>query len=93
MNGQTELGPASNATNVKTRGALRRARKLQSRGQDSARRHLHGWLFGVALLSVVVHLNAFGNAFVFDDVVIIQDNARIRSLSNIPEIFRPVSWM
>ncbi len=77
---------------MKTTRTPEKARKPPLRGQASARRHLHLWLLGVALLSVVVYLNTFGNAFVFDDLDIIRDNVRIRSLSNIPELFSTNYW-
>ena len=43
---------------------------------------------GVALSAVVVYLNAFGNDFVLDDIGLIRDNLRIRSLATSSALFR-----
>src|SRR6188474_1623483 len=52
------------------------------------------WLLaaGVALLAILAHANAFGNAFVFDDLPIIRDNPRIRSLSGVPALYGEDYW-
>jgi tetratricopeptide (TPR) repeat protein len=47
---------------------------------------------GVALLAILAHANAFGNAFVFDDLPIIRDNPRIRSLSGVPALYGEDYW-
>jgi tetratricopeptide (TPR) repeat protein len=44
------------------------------------------------LLALAVHLNAFGNGFVFDDLLIIRDNPSIRSLAGIPGLFTENYW-
>jgi protein O-mannosyl-transferase len=50
------------------------------------------WALGVALSVVVVYLNAFGNDFVLDDIGLIRDNVRIRSLANLPHLFASSYW-
>ena len=51
----------------------------------------HGyWALAVGLSAVLVYLNAFGNDFVLDDIRIIRDNVRIRSLADIPALLRLV---
>jgi tetratricopeptide (TPR) repeat protein len=50
------------------------------------------WAAAVAVLAVVVYLNAFGNGFVLDDVRLIRDNVRIRSLANVPQFFASSYW-
>jgi tetratricopeptide (TPR) repeat protein len=42
----------------------------------------------VAALTALSYANAFGNAFVFDDVPLIRDNVRIRSARGLVECFR-----
>jgi tetratricopeptide (TPR) repeat protein len=46
----------------------------------------------VALAAALVYLNAFGNGFVLDDIQLIRDNVRIRSLANIPGFFTAPYW-
>ena len=50
------------------------------------------WSLAIAAAAVLVYLNAFGHEFVLDDTRIIRDNVRIRSLANIPELFRSSYW-
>ena len=42
--------------------------------------------------AIVVYLNAFGNDFVLDDIALIRDNVRIRSLANVPHLFASSYW-
>ena len=42
--------------------------------------------------AIVVYLNAFGNDFVLDDIALIRDNVRIRSLGNVPHLFASSYW-
>src|SRR5689334_128425 len=55
------------------------------------RRTLH-WGLAVAVAAVVVYLIAFGNAFVLDDIRLIRDDVRIRSLANIPGLLASPYW-
>ncbi len=50
------------------------------------------WILAIAAAAFLVYLNAFGHDFVLDDTRIIGDNLRIRSLGNIPELFRSSYW-
>ena len=46
----------------------------------------------VVASAIVVYLNAFGNDFVLDDIALIRDNVRIRSLANVPHLFASSYW-
>jgi tetratricopeptide (TPR) repeat protein len=46
----------------------------------------------VAAAAALVYLNALGNDFVLDDIQLIRDNVRIRSLANIPGFFAAPYW-
>jgi tetratricopeptide (TPR) repeat protein len=46
----------------------------------------------VAASAVVVYLNAFGNEFVLDDIRLVRDNVRIRSLANVAHLFASSYW-
>ncbi len=46
----------------------------------------------VALLATLPYLNTFPNSFVFDDTVIIVEDARIRSLRNLPTLLTAGYW-
>src|SRR5687768_6879409 len=61
----------------------------QSTGPDRAASY---WALAVGLSAVIVYLNAFGNDFVLDDIGLIRDNLRIRSLENIPHLFTSSYW-
>ena len=50
------------------------------------------WAFAVGLAAAAVYLNAPGNEFVLDDIRLIRDNVRIRSLANIPHFFASPYW-
>jgi tetratricopeptide (TPR) repeat protein len=50
------------------------------------------WTLAVGLSAAVVYLNALGNDFVLDDVRLIRDNPRIRSLANVPGLFMSSYW-
>ena len=50
------------------------------------------WALAVGLSAVVCYLNAFGQEFVFDDIRLIRDNLRIRSLANVPHLFATSYW-
>src|SRR4051812_9178216 len=50
------------------------------------------WSLAVGLSAVVVYLTAFGNDFVVDDIQLIRDNLRIRSLDNVPHLFVSSYW-
>ncbi|MBW2988818.1 glycosyltransferase family 39 protein, partial [Candidatus Woesearchaeota archaeon] len=50
------------------------------------RKHIH--ILIIILLCAIIYSNTFFSGFVFDDKFFIQDNFRIRSLSNIPSFFR-----
>jgi tetratricopeptide (TPR) repeat protein len=50
------------------------------------------WMLCIAGAAVLVYLNAFGHEFVLDDTRIIRDNLRIRSLANVPDLFRSSYW-
>jgi tetratricopeptide (TPR) repeat protein len=50
------------------------------------------WALAVGLSAVVVYLNALGNDFVLDDIRLIRDNLRIRSLANVPHLFVSSYW-
>jgi tetratricopeptide (TPR) repeat protein len=47
---------------------------------------------GTAAAAALVYLNAFGRQFVLDDVRLIHDNPRIRSLANVPHLFASSYW-
>lgn len=49
-------------------------------------------IIGLAVLSVLVYLNSIGNGFAYDDVLIIEKNPLIRSVSNIPRLFIIGYW-
>jgi tetratricopeptide (TPR) repeat protein len=49
-------------------------------------------LLAIVLLALAAHANALGNAFVLDDVPLIERNPRIRSLGQIPELFGGNYW-
>ena len=63
----------------------------QNRPSSGSHQELY-WILAVATAAVLVYLNAFGHDFVLDDTRIIGDNLRIRSLGNIPELFRSSYW-
>ncbi|MCZ6601942.1 MAG: tetratricopeptide repeat protein [Planctomycetota bacterium] len=46
----------------------------------------------VAAAVIVAHLNILGGEFVFDDIPIVRDNPRIRSLDRLGEIFSTTYW-
>jgi len=46
----------------------------------------------VALAAALAYANAFGNQFVYDDILVIRDNPRIRSLGNVPGFFASSYW-
>jgi hypothetical protein len=46
----------------------------------------------VGLSAVIVYANALGNDFVLDDIRLIRDNLRIRSLANVPHLFVSSYW-
>ena len=46
------------------------------------------WTALIVALTALAYANAFGNAFVFDDVPLIRDNLRIRSVRGLVECFR-----
>jgi tetratricopeptide (TPR) repeat protein len=50
------------------------------------------WALAVGLSAVIVYLNALGNDFVLDDIALIRDNVRIRSLANVPHLFVSSYW-
>ena len=50
------------------------------------------WRLAVAFSAVVVYLNALGNDFVLDDIGLIRDNVRIRSLADNPHLFVSSYW-
>src|SRR6266852_4587128 len=50
------------------------------------------WALAVGLSAVIVYLNALGNDFVLDDIRLIRDNLRIRSLANVPHLFVSSYW-
>jgi protein O-mannosyl-transferase len=50
------------------------------------------WALAVGLSAVIVYLNAPGKDFVLDDIRLIRDNLRIRSLANIPHFFASSYW-
>jgi tetratricopeptide (TPR) repeat protein len=50
------------------------------------------WALAVGLCAVAVYLNALGSDFVLDDVRLIRDNVRIRSLANVPHLFASSYW-
>jgi tetratricopeptide (TPR) repeat protein len=62
----------------------------RKRSRDSRATML--WALGVALSAVLVYANAFGNEFVLDDIGIIRDNVRIRSLAGLPHLFASSYW-
>jgi tetratricopeptide (TPR) repeat protein len=49
-----------------------------------------GWI--VAALAFVFYANTLSAGFTLDDVPIVKDNALVRSLANLPEIFRTHYW-
>lgn len=49
-------------------------------------------IIGLAVLSVLVYLNSIGNGFAYDDVLIIEKNPLIRSVSNVPKLFVIGYW-
>jgi len=47
---------------------------------------------GTALVAMVVYANSLGNGFAYDDVSVIENNARIHSLSRLPEAVSTPYW-
>jgi tetratricopeptide (TPR) repeat protein len=63
--------------------------------RDSGTARLRRWVqtpWAAALLGVLCFLNTIGNDFVYDDIYIIRDNPRIRSLTNVREIWLADWW-
>ena len=50
------------------------------------------WALAVGVSAAMVYLNALGNDFVLDDISLIRDNLRIRSLANVPHLFVSSYW-
>src|SRR5262245_37980695 len=73
--------------------ATKRARAQPPRSHPPASRQ-HFWILaaGVAVLAILVHANALGNGFVFDDLPIIRDNPRIRDLAQVPALYGEDYW-
>jgi tetratricopeptide (TPR) repeat protein len=65
----------------------RKAKIVRRRGASPAY-----WVVAVGLAAVAVYLNAPGNEFVLDDIRLIHDNVRIRSLANVPYFFVSSYW-
>jgi len=50
------------------------------------------WALAIAAAAVLVYLNTAGNDFVLDDIKLVRDNVRIRSLAGIPHLFASSYW-
>lgn len=50
------------------------------------------WALAIAAVAALVYLNAFGHQFVLDDIRLIHDDPRIRSLTNVPHLFASSYW-
>lgn len=83
--------PSSKSRSSSTRRGSGPARRDRARPPRLAG-DLSLWLAAVIITAGVVHLNAFGNAFVFDDLNIIRDNPRIRDLGHLPRLFTEGYW-
>jgi protein O-mannosyl-transferase len=68
-----------------------KGRKHSRRAAPRSRSAIY-WGVVVGLAAVAVYLNALGNEFVVDDIRLIRDNLRIRSLSNLPHLFSSPYW-
>ncbi len=66
-----------------------RSRATQPSG---GRRAAVYWLVAIGVTAVAIYLNAPGNDFVLDDIRLIRDNTRIRSLANVPRLFTSSYW-
>lgn len=49
-------------------------------------------LLVLAGVSILVYLNTLGNGFAYDDVVIVEKNPLLRSITNIPKLFQVGYW-
>jgi tetratricopeptide (TPR) repeat protein len=50
------------------------------------------WALAIAICAVIVYLNATVNDFVLDDIRLVRDNLRIRSLASVPHLFASSYW-
>jgi len=71
---------------------MAKRRKHSERQTAPRRRGGIYWALAVGLSALVVYLNAVGNEFVLDDIRLIRDNVRIRSLANLPQFFVSSYW-
>lgn len=79
---------------------IKRSRIRAAARDPSPRERLHVprdrapilWALAVALAAVAAYLNAFGNEFVLDDIRLVRDNVRIRTLANVPHLFASSYW-
>lgn len=51
-----------------------------------------GLAIGTGLIAFIVYANSIGNGFAYDDVSIIEENARVHSLSRLPEAVSTPYW-
>jgi protein O-mannosyl-transferase len=65
------------------------ARRAQPRRVRSVETY---WALAIAAVAALVYLNAFGHQFVLDDIRLIHDDQRIRSLANVPHLFASSYW-
>ena len=49
-------------------------------------------VFAIAAVAIAVFVNAFGGEFVYDDIALVRDNVRIRSLGSMGEIVSSNWW-
>jgi tetratricopeptide (TPR) repeat protein len=71
-------------------------RKAEHRKQDTPdrpeRTPLSKLFLLIPVLAFLVYLNTFGADFTYDDIGIIKENAQIRALSNVPDLFTTSYW-
>ncbi len=73
-------------TRAVARDVLARQPQRAHRDQDA-----RVWALAVAASAMIVYLNAFGNEFVLDDIRLVRDNVRIRSL-DVAQLFTSSYW-
>src|SRR3954469_13304722 len=72
--------------------AKRRSQKARERPPAPRGHAALYWALAIAAAAVLVYVNALGNDFVLDDIRLIRDNVRIRSLDGIPHLFASSYW-
>lgn len=62
---------------------------------ESAKLNFGGWRDALlcVLASLIVYFSALGNGFTYDDKIIVEQNERIRSLDQIPQVWQSHWWL